>query len=161
LWVWRIAWHTGFKGTHTAETANPIKFIHELHASSEHVDWVEVYGAYFAPQSKDQKVMALPVVSSVTFDKTSYSAGQVITATVHYSDPNTSGGTATTTYTVAGTVTDSATGEVGTLSGTYAVNGTAGVPNPAVASLSGGEANQVWTKVSDDGKSVAVFTATA
>jgi len=39
--VFRIAWHDGFGGTHTAETSEPVKFIKQL----GHVDWVEVFGA--------------------------------------------------------------------------------------------------------------------
>lgn len=35
------------------------------------------------------------------------------------------------------------------------------IPNTATAAISGGEPNQTWTKVSDDGNSTAVFTAVA
>jgi hypothetical protein len=35
------------------------------------------------------------------------------------------------------------------------------IPNTCTASLSGGESGQVWTKVSDDGISTAVFQAVA
>jgi hypothetical protein len=105
--------------------------------------------------------MALPVVSSVSFDKTSYNTGDLITATVHYSNLNTSGGAAGKSYVLTGTVIDSITGELGTLTAQFAVNGAAGIPNPSVASVSGGEASQVWTKLSDDFKGVAVFTAKA
>jgi len=97
--------------------------------------------------------MAAPVVTSITFDKTSYTVGQVITATVNYSDPN----QVSSVYTVNATVTDSAGGGVGTLAGTFTVGSSA----TASAALTGGETGQVWTKVSDDGKSKAVFTATA
>ncbi len=97
--------------------------------------------------------MAAPVVSSITFDKASYSTGDKITATVNYSDPNVTG----TAYTLTAKVTDNVTGEIGTLAAPFTV----GVPNTAAASVVGGESGQVWTKVSDDGKSVAVFTATA
>lgn len=39
--------------------------------------------------------------------------------------------------------------------------GVQNVPNTATASVSGGESGQVWTKVSDDGTSTAVFTGIA
>jgi hypothetical protein len=96
--------------------------------------------------------MATPVVSAVTFDKASYTPGSLITATVLYSDPNVS----SNSYVLTGNVTDTS-GQVGTLSATFTV----GSPNSASAAVSGGEPGQVWTKVSDDGKSRAVFTATA
>jgi hypothetical protein len=41
--TYRIAWHDGFGGTHTAETTEPAKFIHDL----GHVDWIDIFGAYF------------------------------------------------------------------------------------------------------------------
>jgi len=46
--IWRIAWHSGFGGTKTDETTDPIGFIHQLHQRSDRVDWVSVYGAYYA-----------------------------------------------------------------------------------------------------------------
>lgn len=40
--VWRVSYHTGFGGTHTAETTDIMQFRHEIGP----VDWFEVYGAY-------------------------------------------------------------------------------------------------------------------
>jgi hypothetical protein len=97
--------------------------------------------------------MAPPVVISIAFDKTSYTPGDIITATVKYTVPNVHG----TSFTLAGTVTDNITHEAGTLDATFAI----GVPNTATASVTGGEPGQAWKKVSDDGKSTATFTAVA
>jgi uncharacterized protein YfaS (alpha-2-macroglobulin family) len=84
--------------------------------------------------------------ASVSLDKTSYNTGDTITATVTYTDPN------TTALTVTTTVTDS-TGQSSTPATATAVL------NPATVSTtdSGG---RTWAKQSDNG-SVAVFTATA
>ena len=41
MWVYRIAWHDGFNGTHTAETSEPRAFMH-----GRHCDWWEIYGCY-------------------------------------------------------------------------------------------------------------------
>ena len=97
--------------------------------------------------------MALPVISAITFDKTSYLPGDTITATVHYAVTNVHG----VSYTLTGTVTDNVTGEANSLNATFSV----GTPNAASAAVSGGESGQAWTRVSDDGKSAAVFTAKA
>lgn len=97
--------------------------------------------------------MALPVITGISFDKASYNPGDTITATVTYADNNVH----TASYTFSGQVTDNVSGEAGTGSGTFQV----ATANACTASASGGEPNQVWTKVSDDGHSKAVFTATA
>lgn len=102
--------------------------------------------------------MTDPVVDSVSFDKASYSPGEAISCTVSYAGSNTHPTTGTN-YVVSGAVTDSGV-EVGTFSGAFALN-TGSAPNPLFAALSGGESEQTWTKVSDDGKSKAVFTAIA
>jgi hypothetical protein len=47
--VFRLAWHSGFGGTATGETTDPVQFIKELrekHGAS--LDFVEVFGAYQA-----------------------------------------------------------------------------------------------------------------
>lgn len=41
-WMWRVAWHDGFGGTHTAETDSPLVLWHSL----GHVDFFEISGAY-------------------------------------------------------------------------------------------------------------------
>lgn len=109
--------------------------------------------------------MAAPVISSVVFDKASYVPGDVITVTVNYSVPNMSGGTSggTSSFTVTSTVTDAVTQEKGTKTASFAVAAAGGtsLPNVADATVSGGQAGQAWTLVSDDHKSKAVFRATA
>jgi hypothetical protein len=46
MMVYRIAWHAGFGGTGTAETAHPAEFIRKLHRQYGHLDWVSPFGAY-------------------------------------------------------------------------------------------------------------------
>jgi hypothetical protein len=53
--VFRIAYHTGFGGTHTVETADPLGFLRELRADPERVDWSEVYGAYRVSRNGDRR----------------------------------------------------------------------------------------------------------
>jgi len=90
-----------------------------------------------------------PSITSVTFDKASYVPGQLINATVTYVP-----GTADTTLTFTGTVTDSA-GQTGELTAQFVT--TANSPSTVTAADSG---NRTWTKISDSG-TVAVFQATA
>lgn len=107
--------------------------------------------------------MAAPVVSSVVFDKTAYNVGDVITATVTYSVPNThASSNGVQQFTLTGTVTDATTGESGSRPGTLNVAaGSSQVANLANAAVSGGQPTQVWTLVSDDHATKAVFRATA
>lgn len=108
--------------------------------------------------------MAAPVISSVVFDKATYNVGDTITVTISYSVPNMTGGGGTaTSYSLTGKVTDAVTGESATKASTFSVSASGGVAvaNLANATVSGGQANQVWTLVSDDRKGKAVFKATA
>jgi hypothetical protein len=41
--TWRIAWHSGFGGTHTVETRNPEMVVWAVRKHG--ADWVEVFGA--------------------------------------------------------------------------------------------------------------------
>lgn len=93
---------------------------------------------------------AAPTISSITFDKTSYSPGDVITATVSYS-----AGTSDVTQTFTGTAVDSVSGEEGTLQVNFVV--TEPDQTNITVTDSGGRA---WTQISDTG-SIAKFTATA
>lgn len=107
--------------------------------------------------------MASPVITSVTFDKATYNVGDTITVTVNYSVSNTSGGGGPGTFTLTGKVTDAVTGESATKAATFSVGADSNpaVTNLANASVSGGQAGQTWTLVSDDHASKAVFRATA
>jgi hypothetical protein len=96
--------------------------------------------------------MQAPVVSSITFDKTSYNPGDQITATVTYV-----AGKSDQVDSVSGQVTDPVTGLVGTLSGT--ITFASAIADSSVVSISD-TASLAWTKKSDTG-SVAVFTAIA
>lgn len=100
--------------------------------------------------------MALPTISSITFDKASYAPGDKITATVHYT-PGTSGGTGTT-QTLTGTATDTATSATGTLTVTF-ITGNAVVTDPTTVTVTD-TGGHTWTPVSDAG-GAAVFTTTA
>lgn len=93
-----------------------------------------------------------PVVSSITFDKTSYVKGTLITATVTYAH-----GDSDTSQAFTGTATDSVTG----LSGQLTVNFTVASGTSDATTVTASDAGaRTWTKVSDTG-TVAVFTATA
>jgi hypothetical protein len=94
--------------------------------------------------------MANPVVTSISFDKTTYSAGQVITATVDYTQ-----GTGSASQNFTATATDSVSGLTGALSSSFSV-----VSNDSTTVTVSDSGSRTWTKVSDSG-SVAVFTATA
>lgn len=94
--------------------------------------------------------MSAPVITSITFDQSSYLPGQTITATVNYTP-----GTEPVTQTFTGTATDSATGQTGTLSVSFQV-----VKNDATAVTVADSGNRTWTKASDTG-TVAKFTAVA
>ena len=96
--------------------------------------------------------MALPVISSITFDKPSYAVGQTITATVTYSGTNVSA----EDFAFTGTVEDTTTGETGTATGTLVID----KPNLLAASVSD-SGSRTWTKVSDNGVNTAEFTAVA
>lgn len=91
-----------------------------------------------------------PSITSISFDKTSYTPGQTVTATVTYVP-----GTAPKSFTFTGTVTDTATNAQGTATGTFSVN------EPDATTVSATDSgNRTWTKASDTG-SVATFTAVA
>lgn len=94
--------------------------------------------------------MTAPTISSITFDKSSYSPGSVITATVSYS-----AGTSDVPQTFTGVATDSATGETGTLQVTFVVT-----ENDTTSVTVSDSGSRNWTKISDNG-AVAQFTATA
>ncbi len=94
--------------------------------------------------------VSAPVVSSITFDKTGYTPGQTVIATVNYA-PGVSGQAQTFT----GTATDAATGQQGTLSVSFTVNA-----NDSTTIAVSDSGSRTWTKASDSG-TVAVFTATA
>ena len=96
--------------------------------------------------------MAVPVISSATFDATSYATGAVATLTVVRNDTTAS----SVVDAVSVTVTDGVTGEVATTSATLTINDT--VTNPTGVAVSSA-AGRVFTQVSDDG-TTAVFTAT-
>jgi hypothetical protein len=87
-----------------------------------------------------------PIVSAISFDKTSYSAGNVITATVNYKPGYSS-------HNYHGTGTDTTTGAVGSLDFEFTV------ADSTVLTVAD-QRSRAWTKVSDTG-TVAVFTATA
>ena len=91
-----------------------------------------------------------PSITSITFDKTSYAPGDVITATVDYS-----AGTSDVTQTFKGTATDSVTNETGTLTVNFTVT-----ENDTTTVTVSDSGSRVWTKISDSG-SIAKFTATA
>lgn len=44
--IWRVAWHSGFGGTHTQDVlaCDVVKFVHSLNVA--HADWVEIDGMY-------------------------------------------------------------------------------------------------------------------
>jgi hypothetical protein len=96
--------------------------------------------------------MANPVISAITFNQSSYTIGQTITATVTYSGTNIS----PADFTFTGTVTDATTAAIGTLTAQFVMN----KPNKLSASASD-SGNRTWIKVSDNGSTTAVFTATA
>lgn len=91
-----------------------------------------------------------PVVSSITFDQTSYATGEKMTVTVNYA-----AGTSANTQTLTGTATDSKTTQTGKLTVNFTVINT---DSTSIAVADSG--SRVWTKVSDSG-TVAVFTAVA
>ena len=93
---------------------------------------------------------AAPVVTSISFDKTSYVAGDEITATVNYVP-----GQSDNVQQFTGQAVDETTSQVGQLSVTFTVS----VTDPTTVSASD-DGSREWTPVSDDG-SVAVFTAVA
>ena len=92
-----------------------------------------------------------PTVTSVTFDKTAYAPGDTITATVHYTP-----GASDSTVSFTGTATDQSNGQTGTMEGTFTVQ----INDATTVSVSD-TGSRTWTKVSDDGAGVAVFTAKA
>lgn len=94
--------------------------------------------------------MAAPQITSITFDAQAYAPGAVVTATVDYVP-----GGSLVSQSFSSTATDSATGEIGTLSASFSVL----TPDPTTVAASD-SGNRVWTQVSDNG-SQAVFTATA
>jgi hypothetical protein len=79
-----------------------------------------------------------PAITSITFDKSSYLSGQVITATVT--------GVFSSTFTMTGTLSDGST-----------VTAPFTVDDALTVSDTG---NRVWTLVSNN-ETVAVYTATA
>jgi hypothetical protein len=97
--------------------------------------------------------MANPSVTSISFDKSIYNAGDLITATIFYVKGTS---VVASTQTFTGSATDSA-GQVGSLQVTFTVNNTVTDATDVSVSDSG---HRTWTKVSDTG-SVAAFTATA
>jgi hypothetical protein len=94
--------------------------------------------------------MAAPSISSITFDKATYSPGDTITATVDYT-----AGTSNVTQTFTGTATDSTTGQTGNLTVDFVVT-----ENDATTVTVSDSGTRTWTKISDTG-SIAKFTATA
>lgn len=97
--------------------------------------------------------LALPVISSITFDKASYTPGQTITATLKFSGTNTT----SKTYNLNGTVKDNVTGEVSTVdSATFSVL----VANALTASVAD-SGSRLWTPGATDNETSAVFTAVA
>ena len=95
-----------------------------------------------------------PSITSITFDKDGYVAGDTITATVNY----VAGKSVTSdTQTFTGTATDAVTHAKGTLVVNFIVNQES--PNATTVDVSD-SGNRSWTQVSDNG-SVAVFTAVA
>jgi hypothetical protein len=91
-----------------------------------------------------------PVISGITFDKTSYNPGDVITATVTYVP-----GSSSSVQNLTGTATDSVSGATGTLQVTFTV-----VTKDTTTVSVSDTGSRIWTKKSDTG-TVAVFTATA
>jgi hypothetical protein len=95
--------------------------------------------------------MSAPVISSVTFDKASYSPGDLITATISYT-PGSSG--STQAFDVQ--ATDRTTGQAATLTVSFTVTGAADPTTFTVSDIG----NRTWTLKSDTG-TVATYTATA
>jgi hypothetical protein len=96
--------------------------------------------------------MAVPVISSASFDAATYVTGATATLTVVRND--TSGSSTTDAVTV--TATDNVTGEVATESVSLTVNDT--VTDPTTVAVSSAE-GRTFTLVSDDGVT-AVYTTT-
>jgi hypothetical protein len=40
--TWRIAWHTGFGGTHSIETTHPERVVRAVRR--QHADWIDIHG---------------------------------------------------------------------------------------------------------------------
>jgi hypothetical protein len=104
-------------------------------------------------------LVAAPSVTSISFNQTSYTPGQTITATVTYVK-GTSQTPTTATQTLTGTVTDSVTGQTGTLNQTFTVAVAGPTVSDATAPTVTDTGNHTWVKTSDSG-TVAVFTTTA
>lgn len=96
--------------------------------------------------------MIAPVVSSITFDKSAYNTGDLITATVNYNP-----GKSDQTQAFTGVATDSTTGLSGQLSVSFVVSNAVTDATALTISDDGG---RTWTPISDNG-TVAVFTANA
>lgn len=97
--------------------------------------------------------MQAPVVSSMSFDKSSYTPGQTVTLTVVY-QAGLSDQSNATTY----TATDQTTGETGTLTISFVVADA--ITDPTVGSVTD-VGHRQWTKVSDNGTTTAVWTTVA
>lgn len=91
--------------------------------------------------------MSAPVVDSASFDKTSYQAGEKMTLTVTYHDPD----TRTDTLTIV------AKDQAGNSSAPITVN--APIVDPVTLAITS-SLGKTYTAVSNDGKT-AIFTATA
>ena len=91
-----------------------------------------------------------PTISSITFDKATYTPGSIITATINYT-----AGKSDVPQTFTGTATDSATGQTGLLQVTFTVT-----ESDSTAVTVSDSGNRTWTQTSDNG-SVAIFTAIA
>lgn len=92
-----------------------------------------------------------PAISSVSFDKSVYNIGDLITVTVDYSS-----GSSDEAVTVTVTITDSVTGETASMTASLTVAD----PDASTVSVSD-SGNRVWTPVPNQPAGVAVFTATA
>lgn len=92
------------------------------------------------------------VISSLTFDKASYTTGETVTATVLYENTNVT----LVSYPATVTVTDTQSNVVQSMDGPFTVS----VPDISSASISD-TGKHAWVKVSDDGYTRAVFTTVA
>lgn len=94
--------------------------------------------------------MSAPVITSITFDKPAYNPGDTITATIAFTP-----GSSAQQINFTGTATDSATGEVGTMTSTFTVATT-----DATTVSASDDGNRTWTVTPVDAAS-ATATATA
>src|ERR1700722_5305833 len=103
--------------------------------------------------------VSAPSITSIAFDKTSYTAGSTITATVTYVRGTRQTGPSVP-QPLIGTAPDQAPGQTGQLSQTFTVGAAGATVQDSTTPTVSDSGGRTWTKTSDTG-TVAVFTATA